>query len=145
MIRTAPPQAGQVSMSIPKPPLTRCAQVIAAWSIRASAIGDCRSGGWCSLSARSRPVGVGSNYHPDWQQSVISGVLCCAAIDRLLHFPSVAFCCVDESILSTGMPQDLLRGSGLLATRMSRSRGPLPKKQIRPAHTNSLGNKGVSG
>jgi len=66
MIRSAPPQAGQVSMSMPKTRFSRCAQVIAAR--RSAGVFSCPSSkalGWAPLprfagvtAARSRLLGA---------------------------------------------------------------------------------------
>jgi hypothetical protein len=56
MIRTAPPQAGQVSMSMPKTRFRRCAQVVAARRIRTSPIGECQNAECSGSTARNWPM-----------------------------------------------------------------------------------------
>ena len=56
MIRTAPPQAGQVSISIPKTRFRRCAQVIAAR--RSAGVGSSGSAGLACCPPRPRLAGV---------------------------------------------------------------------------------------
>ena len=56
MIRTAPPQAGQVWISIPKTRFRRCAQVIAAR--RSAGVGSCGSVGVACSPPLPRFAGV---------------------------------------------------------------------------------------
>jgi hypothetical protein len=56
MIRTAPPQAGQISISMPNTYLKRCVRVIATRGIRTSAFGECHSADSWSSCARSWPA-----------------------------------------------------------------------------------------
>ena len=56
MMRTAPPQAEQVSMSIPKTRLSRCAQVIAAR--RSAGVGSSGSAALASRPPLPRLAGV---------------------------------------------------------------------------------------
>lgn len=56
MIRIAPPQAGQVPMSIPNTRLRRCAQVIVARVIGTSVIGEFLCGEWCDPAVRLWPI-----------------------------------------------------------------------------------------